>query len=49
MSALLFLIPIALILGLFGLIGFLWALNSGQYDDPHGAAERILYDEDRPL
>ena len=49
MSALLFLIPIALVLGLLGLLGFLWAMNSGQYDDPNGAAERILYDEDRPL
>jgi len=42
----LYLIPIALFLGLLGLGAFLWALRSGQYDDLDGAAERILFDED---
>lgn len=46
MTALLFLIPIALLLGAAGLAAFLWALKSGQYDDPDGAAERILLDDD---
>ena len=46
MSALVFLIPIALGLGLIGLIAFLWALKSGQYDDLDGAAHRILFEED---
>ena len=46
MSALVFLIPVALGLGLIGLIAFLWALKSGQYDDLDGAANRILFDED---
>lgn len=46
MSILLYLIPIALILGLVGLAGFVWALKSGQYDDLDGAARRILIDED---
>lgn len=46
MSILLYLIPIALILGLIGLGGFVWALKSGQYDDLDGAANRILLDED---
>ncbi|MEL7229022.1 MAG: cbb3-type cytochrome oxidase assembly protein CcoS [Pseudomonadota bacterium] len=45
MNQLLFLIPIALFLGGLGLVAFLWALNSGQYDDPDGAAERILQDD----
>jgi len=45
MDALIFLIPIALFLGGLGLAGFLWSLNSGQYDDMDGAAERILYDD----
>jgi cbb3-type cytochrome oxidase maturation protein len=45
-SGILYLIPIALFLGLLGLGAFLWALRSGQYDDLDGAAERILYDED---
>jgi cbb3-type cytochrome oxidase maturation protein len=45
-SGMLYLIPIALFLGLLGLGAFLWALRSGQYDDLDGAAERILFDED---
>ena len=46
MSALLYLIPIALFLGLAGLVAFLWALRSGQFEDLDGAAERILFDDD---
>lgn len=46
MTALLYLIPIALVLGLAGLVAFLWALRSGQFEDLDGAAERILFDED---
>lgn len=46
MSGLLLLIPLALVLGLAGLMAFLWALRSGQFDDMDGAAERILFDED---
>ncbi len=46
MSGLLYLIPIALLLGFLGLLGFLWALRSGQFDDLDGAAERILFDDD---
>ena len=49
MAGLLFLIPIALGMGLIGLIAFLWDARSGQFDDPGGAANRILVDEDRPL
>ena len=48
MSGLWFLIPISIGLGLLGLGAFLWAMSSGQYEDMDGAAERILYDEDRP-
>ncbi len=46
MSGLLYLIPIALLLGLIGLAAFLWALRSGQFDDLDGAAHRILFDDD---
>lgn len=50
MSALIYLIPAALFLGLLGLAGFLWALKSGQFDDLDGAAHRILLDDDdKPL
>ena len=40
------LIPVALVLGGLGLAGFLWALRSGQFDDLHGAANRVLFDYD---
>jgi len=46
METLLMLIPVALILGLLGLVGFLWSLRSGQFDDLDGAAQRILFDDD---
>jgi cbb3-type cytochrome oxidase maturation protein len=46
MTSLLFLIPAALALGLAGLIAFMWALRSGQFDDLDGAANRILFDDD---
>jgi cbb3-type cytochrome oxidase maturation protein len=48
MDVLIFLIPVALMLGAFGLAGFLWALRSGQYDDIEGAKWRILSDDDLP-
>lgn len=46
MDVLVYLIPIALGLGLLGLVAFLWALRSGQFDDLDGAAQRILFDDD---
>mgnify|MGYP000677948062 CR=1 FL=1 len=46
MNVLVFLVPVALLLGGFGLAAFIWALRSGQFDDPDGAAERILLDDD---
>jgi cbb3-type cytochrome oxidase maturation protein len=46
MTILIYLIPVALLLGGLGLAGFLWALRSGQYDDLEGAANRILFDEE---
>ena len=46
MDILLYLIPIALTLGGLWLAGFMWALKSGQFDDPEGAANRILMDDD---
>jgi cbb3-type cytochrome oxidase maturation protein len=45
-NVLLYLVPLALMLGLTGLIAFLWTLKSGQYDDLDGAAIRILPDDD---
>lgn len=50
MDVLIFLIPIALGMGLVGLGAFLWSLKSGQYEDLDGAAQRILIDDgDKPL
>ncbi len=49
MDVLVYLVPIALLLGLAGLAAFMWALRSGQFEDLDGAAERILFDDDDPL
>jgi cbb3-type cytochrome oxidase maturation protein len=46
MNVLLYLVPMALALGLVGLTAFLWSLKSGQYDDVDGAALRVLADDD---
>jgi len=46
MADFLYLVPVALALGLAGLGAFMWALRNGQYDDLDGAAQRILFDED---
>jgi len=48
MNGLLYLIPAALVLGLAGLLAFLWALRSGQFDDLEGAGGRILFDDPAP-
>lgn len=48
MSGLFYLIPIALGMGVIGLVAFLWSLRSGQYEDLEGAAARILFDDDKP-
>lgn len=46
MTALIYLIPAALLLGALGLCAFLWALRSKQYEDLDGASHRALFDED---
>ncbi len=46
MNVLIYLVPVALGLGLTGLAAFLWSLKNGQYDDLEGDALRILGDED---
>lgn len=49
MDVLLYLIPVALLLGGIALAAFLWSLKSGQFEDMEGAANRILFDdEDAP-
>jgi cbb3-type cytochrome oxidase maturation protein len=46
MNVLVYMLPLALGLGLIGLFAFLWALKSGQYNDVDGAALRVLSDDD---
>jgi len=46
MEVLIYLVPLALLLGLLGLGAFLWSLKSGQYDDLDGAAWRAIMDDD---
>lgn len=48
MTALAWLIPVALFLGLLGLAAFLWALRSGQFEDLEGASWRAIQDSERP-
>lgn len=47
MNALALLVPLALGLGLLALLFFGWTLRHGQYDDPEGAASRILFDDNQ--
>ena len=46
MNILLYLIPIALPLGLAGLVAFFWAMRNGQFEDLDGAAHRVLRDDE---
>jgi cbb3-type cytochrome oxidase maturation protein len=46
-TILLYLILASLLMGAGGLALFLWSMRSDQYDDLDGAAQRILFDDDR--
>jgi cbb3-type cytochrome oxidase maturation protein len=48
MEVLVFLVPLALTLGAIGLMGFLWSLKNGQYDDLEGAGWRAIADDEVP-
>jgi cbb3-type cytochrome oxidase maturation protein len=45
MEVLVYLVPLALMLGLLGLGAFLWSLKTAQYDDLEGAAWRAIMDD----
>ena len=49
MEVMVFLVPLALLLGLLGLMGFLWSLKNGQYDDLEGAGWRAIAGLATPL
>lgn len=48
MDVLLYLIPLALVIGVFWLAFFIWSIRNNQFDDLDGAARRILIDEEAP-
>ncbi|HSJ67674.1 MAG TPA: cbb3-type cytochrome oxidase assembly protein CcoS [Anditalea sp.] len=48
MSALFVLIAISLLVALGFLLAFLWATNSGQYEDDYTPSVRMLFD-DKPI
>jgi len=43
------LVPLAALLVVAIVVGFLWAVRSGQFDDLEGPAHRILMDDDDKL
>jgi cbb3-type cytochrome oxidase maturation protein len=45
-NVLVYLVPMALALGLSALFAFLWSMRSSQYEDMDGAAWRVLSDDD---
>jgi cbb3-type cytochrome oxidase maturation protein len=53
MEVLTILIPVSLIMGLGGLVAFVWTLRKGMYEDPDGDSQRILStqydDKPKPL
>lgn len=42
MQVLTFLIPISIVLGGIGLLGFVYTVRTNQYEDPEGDSQRIL-------
>jgi cbb3-type cytochrome oxidase maturation protein len=46
MTALSVLVPLSILMGVVGLLAFLWSMHAKQYEDLDGAAERILLEND---
>ena len=46
MSVIILLIGVSLFVALIFLFAFLWAVRSGQYDDKHTPAIRMLFDDE---
>jgi cbb3-type cytochrome oxidase maturation protein len=49
MEVLVYLVPLALALGLLGLGAFLWSLKTGQYEDLEGAGWRAIIEDEAPV
>jgi len=47
MTVILYLLAASVIVGGTGLAFFMWSLRTGQYEDLDGAANRVLFDDDR--
>ncbi len=48
MTTLGFLIPVSIILGGLGLLGFIWCVLRGQFNDLEGDQHRALFEDDPP-
>ena len=48
-STLIFLLAMTMIFIAFIVIGVLWAIKTGQFEDLEGPAQRILMDDDDPM
>ncbi|WP_022963694.1 cbb3-type cytochrome oxidase assembly protein CcoS [Halopseudomonas pelagia] len=48
MTFLYILVPIAVVLVIIAIWVFIWAVDSGQYDDLDGPAHSILFDDEDP-
>ena len=46
MSMLYIMVPIALALAFSAVLAFVWAVRSGQFDDPKSQAYRMLFDDE---
>ncbi len=46
MSVIVILVVVGIIVAGIFLLGFIWAVKSGQYDDMYSPSVRILFDED---
>lgn len=47
MNILIYMVPIALTLGIAGLGAFFWSLKNGQFEDLDGAPYRMLEDDEK--
>ena len=48
MDVMMYLIPLAIVMALMGLMALFWSFHTNQYEDLEGAAHRILLDDDEP-
>lgn len=49
MNIIYLLLPLSILLGLFFLISFFWAVNKGQFDDLDTPAKKILFEDNKSI